>query len=228
MNTKLWLLQICLVMLFTKISSQHCDQLHGRLQEANKANLELLESNMGATIPLQCIGDITDFSTVNEENLMSMDKASHGEIAKIAIQEMLQQADLIFKQVHAELFWDENTLRQFHTALDQQIKKLEICQNAGVGGGTISPRDQKLQLTRLRVKRYFQRVNDFLKDKKYSLCAWAIVQIQLRECFLLINQLIQRIPTEDHEVNEDKQVLERQQTNIANSPFQVNEHVKED
>ncbi|XP_070790606.1 interferon alpha-8-like [Pituophis catenifer annectens] len=184
-------------MFFTKVSSQHCDQLHSRLQEANKGNMELLGSHMRATIPFQCIGDIVDFSLLNEENLNYMNEASQEVDAKIAIQEMLQQTDLTFKQVHAELFWDENSLRNFHAGLDQQIKKLEACQDAELGAGTVSsPRDQKLQLTRLRVKRYFQGLNDFLKDKEYSSCAWEIVQIQLRECFLLIHQLIQRIPTQ--------------------------------
>uniref|UniRef100_A0A8C7E305 Uncharacterized protein n=1 Tax=Naja naja TaxID=35670 RepID=A0A8C7E305_NAJNA len=159
MKTQCWFLQICLVMFFTNVSSQHCDQLHSRLQEDNKGNLELLGSHMRATIPLE---------------------SSHEEDAKIAIQEMLQQTDLIFKQGHAELFWDETSLRNFHTGLDQQIKRLETCQSAAFGAGT-SPRAQKLQLTRLRVKRYFQGLNDFLKDKQYSSCAWEIVQIQLRE-----------------------------------------------
>uniref|UniRef100_A0A8C6X9R5 Uncharacterized protein n=1 Tax=Naja naja TaxID=35670 RepID=A0A8C6X9R5_NAJNA len=180
MKTQCWFLQICLVMFFTNVSSQHCDQLHSRLQEENKGNLELLGSHMRATIPLECIGDIADFSPLHEENVMSMNEASHEEDAKIAIQEMLQQTDLIFKQGHAELFWDETSLRNFHTGLDQQIKRLETCQNAAFGAGT-SPRAQKLQLTRLRVKRYFQGLNDFLKDKQYSSCAWEIVQIQLRE-----------------------------------------------
>ncbi|XP_070790604.1 interferon alpha-2-like [Pituophis catenifer annectens] len=182
-------------MFFTKVSSQHCNQLHSRLQEVNKGNLELLGSHMRATIPFQCIGDIVDFSPLNEENFRNMNEASQEVDAKIAIQEMLQQTDLIFKQIHAELFWDDNSLRNFHTGLDQQIKELEACQDAELGAGTVSsPRDQKLQLTRLRVKRYFQGLNDFLKDKKYSSCAWEIIQIQLRECFLLIHQLIQRIP----------------------------------
>uniref|UniRef100_A0A8C6X9P2 Uncharacterized protein n=1 Tax=Naja naja TaxID=35670 RepID=A0A8C6X9P2_NAJNA len=186
---------LLMLMFFTNVSSQHCDQLHSRLQEENKGNLELLGSHMRATIPLECIGDIADFSPLHEENVMSMNEASHEEDAKIAIQEMLQQTDLIFKQGHAELFWDETSLRNFHTGLDQQIKRLETCQNAAFGAGT-SPRAQKLQLTRLRVKRYFQGLNDFLKDKQYSSCAWEIVQIQLRECFLLIHQLVQRIPTQ--------------------------------
>uniref|UniRef100_A0A8C5WWI7 Uncharacterized protein n=1 Tax=Laticauda laticaudata TaxID=8630 RepID=A0A8C5WWI7_LATLA len=101
-----------------------------------------------------------------------MNEASHEEDAKIAIQEILQQTDLVFKK--------------FHAGLDQQIKRLETCKM----------QTQKLQLTRLRVKRYFQELNDFLKNKQYSSCAWEIVQIQLRECFLLIHQLIQRIPTQ--------------------------------
>ncbi|XP_060546771.1 interferon alpha-2-like [Pantherophis guttatus] len=152
---------------------------------------------MRATIPFQCIGDIVDFSPLNEENFRNMNEASQEVDVKIAIQEMLQQTDLIFKQIHAELFWDDNSLRNFHTGLDHQIKELEACQNAELGAGTVSsPRDQKLQLTRLRVKRYFQGLNDFLKDKEYSSCAWEIVQIQLRECFLLIHHLIQRIPTQ--------------------------------
>lgn len=197
MKTQFWFLQICLAMFFTKVSSQHCDQLHSRLQEANRGNLELLGSHMRTTIPFQCIGDIVDFSPLNEENLRNMNEASQEVDAKIAIQEMLQQTDLIFKQVHDELSWDENSLRNFHTGLDQQMKNLEACQDTELGAGTVSsPRDQKLQLTRLRVKRYFQGLNDFLKDKEYSSCAWEIVQIQLRECFLLIHQLIQRIPTQ--------------------------------
>uniref|UniRef100_A0A8C6XXN5 Uncharacterized protein n=1 Tax=Naja naja TaxID=35670 RepID=A0A8C6XXN5_NAJNA len=181
MTTRYWCLFICLGVFFTEISSQDCNQLRSRLHEANLRNLNLPMRNMGSTIPQQCIRDIIDFS---------LDSTSHEEDAKIAIQEMLQQTDLIFKQGHAELFWDETSLRNFHTGLDQQIKRLETCQSAAFGAG-ISPRAQKLQLISLRVKRYFQGLNDFLKDKQYSSCAWEIVQIQLRECFLLIHQLRQ-------------------------------------
>ncbi|XP_063149159.1 interferon epsilon-like [Candoia aspera] len=197
MTTRYWFLHICLGIFIAEISSQSCNQLRSRLHEANQDNLNLLKRNMGSTIPQQCIRDITDFSLyTSEENLMNMDDELQGENAKVAIKELLQQTDLIFKESHSELAWDENSRREFQIGLDQEIKKLEACWNTEVEGGTRSPRGQKLQLTRLRVKRYFRRLNDFLKNKEYSLCAWKIVQIQIRECFEWINQLNQRVPSE--------------------------------
>ncbi|XP_034267126.1 interferon tau-2-like [Pantherophis guttatus] len=197
MTTRYWCLFICLGIFFTEISSQDCNQLRIRLHEANLGNLNVLTRNMGSTIPQQCIRDIIDFSLyTSEENLMNMVNELQGENAKVAIKELLQQIDLIFKESHSELAWDENSLREFHIGLDQEIKNTEACWNTEVERGTRSPRSQKRQFTRLRVKRYFQRLRDFLKNKEYNLCAWKIIQIQIRECFELINQLNQRIPSE--------------------------------
>ncbi|XP_013920252.1 PREDICTED: interferon epsilon-like, partial [Thamnophis sirtalis] len=196
MITRYWCLFICLG-IFTEISSQDCNQFRSRLHEANLGNLNLLTRNMGSTIPQQCIRDIIDFSLyASEENVMNMVNELQGENAKVAIKELLQQIDLIFKESQSELAWDENSLREFHIGLDQEIKKTAACWNTEVEHGTRSPRGQKLKLTRLRVKRYFQRLRDFLRNKDYNLCAWKIIQIQIRECFQWINQLNQRIPNE--------------------------------
>lgn len=197
MTTRYWCLFICLGIFFTEISSQDCNQLRSRLHEANLGNLNLLTRNMGSTIPQQCIRDIIDFSLyTSEENLMNMVNELQGENAKVAIKELLQQIDLIFKESQSELAWDENSLREFHIGLDQEIKNTEACWNTEVERGIRTPRGQKQQLTRLKVKRYFQRLRGFLKNKEYNLCAWKIIQIQIRECFEWINQLNQRIPSE--------------------------------
>ncbi|KAG8130505.1 hypothetical protein E2320_017098 [Naja naja] len=197
MTTRYWCLFICLGVFFTEISSQDCNQLRSRLHEANLRNLNLPMRNMGSTIPQQCIRDIIDFSLdSSEENLMNMINELQGENAKVAIKELLQQIDLIFKESHSELAWDENSLREFHIGLHQEIVNTKACWNTEVEHGTRSPRSQKLQFTRLRVKRFFQRLRDFLKNKEYNLCAWKIMQIQIRECFEWINLLNQRIPSE--------------------------------
>ncbi|XP_058024032.1 interferon tau-2-like [Ahaetulla prasina] len=197
LTTRYWCLFICLGIFFTEISSQDCNQLHSRLHKANMGNLKLLTRNMGSTIPQQCIRDIIDFSLyTSEEKLMNMVNELQGENAKVAIKELLQQIDLIFKESHSELAWDENTLREFHIGLDQEIQNTDACWNTQVERGTRSPRGRKRQFTRLRVKRYFQRLRNFLKNKAYNLCAWKIIQIQIRECFEWINQLNQRIPSE--------------------------------
>lgn len=197
MTTRYWCLFICLGIFFTEVSSQDCNQHRSRLHEVNLGNLNLLTRNMGSTIPQQCIRDIIDFSLyTSEENLMKIINELQGENAKVAIKELLQQIDLIFKESHSELAWDENSLREFHIGLDQEIKNTETCWNTEVERGTRSPRGQKRQFTRLRVKRYFQQLRDFLKNKEYNLCAWKIIQIQIRECFVWINELNQRIPNE--------------------------------
>ncbi|XP_029142780.1 interferon epsilon-like [Protobothrops mucrosquamatus] len=197
MTTRYWCLFTCLGIFLTEISSQDCNQLRSRLHETNLGNLNLLTRNIGSTIPQQCIRDIIDSSLyTSEENLMNMVNKLQGENAKVAIKELLQQIGLIFKESHSELVWDENSLREFHIGLDQEVKKTETCWNTEVERGIRSPRCQKLQFTRLRVKRYFQRLRDFLKNKEYNLCAWKVIQIQIRECFEWINQLNQRIPSE--------------------------------
>ncbi|XP_060125058.1 interferon alpha-2-like [Zootoca vivipara] len=198
MISKGWLLHIGLVMLFfSKISSLNCNQFHSWLHEANKANLELLKNKMGTTIPIQCIGEEMDVST-NQEIFLNIDKVQ-AENAKAAIQEILQQTLHVFTQNHTEMGWDGNSTTAFQTELDQQIKKLETCWSAELEHGVqspTSPRGQKTLLTRLRVKRYFQILHDLLKDKEYNMCAWVTVQIQIRQCFVLMDRLIKRISNE--------------------------------
>ncbi|XP_060615687.1 interferon kappa-like [Anolis sagrei] len=182
MVTKGWLLHSALAMvLIVGVSSQDCGQILTRLKQANQAQLELLNSKMNSTIPEQCINDVVSFSLKNK--LPTNLDVSEEENAKVAIQEVLQQTSHIFRQNCTEMLWDEDSLRAFHAGLDQQSENLKSCLSA-------SPRSQRIQLTRLRVKRYFQSLNDFLKQKEYSRCAWEIIQIQVKQCFLWIEKLI--------------------------------------
>uniref|UniRef100_A0A6J0TC32 Interferon alpha-C-like n=1 Tax=Pogona vitticeps TaxID=103695 RepID=A0A6J0TC32_9SAUR len=190
MISKVWFLRICLLMAFSnEISSQGCN-LHSRLQEANKNNLELLNNKPQSSIPVQCIDDVLNFS-LNEESLTNIGVFDE-ENSRVTIQEILQQTSRIFTQNHSELSWDENSISAFLAGLDQQIQNLERCLSA-------SPRSQQVQLTRLRVKRYFQKLSGLLKEKEYSQCSWEIVWIQVKQCFVQINQFIQRIPNEGRE-----------------------------
>lgn len=159
---------------FTEISSQDCSQLRSWL---NKDNLKLLNSKMGSTIPLQCIGHVANFS--NNEEIHSHE--IQGEDAKAATQEILQQTLHIFRQNHSQMDWGETSIAGFQAGLHQDIEKLGRCLGAEKGNSI-----------RQRVKSYFRRINDYLKDDGYSLCAWEIVQMEVRQCFLLIDQLLKR------------------------------------
>ncbi|KAG8130504.1 hypothetical protein E2320_017062 [Naja naja] len=191
-------LYICVGIIFLgDISCQNCNQLQRKLRKANEVNFNLLSSNIRSTIPLQCIRDFIELSLEDTEKIIMIDMNDECQvdIAKTAVKEILQQIDLIFRQNHTELVWHGGSLRDFRIGLDQQIKMLETCGDAELEQDITSSRNWKLQLTRLRIKRYFQRLSDFLRNKKYSWCAWEIVQIQIKPCFQLINHYIQRIPS---------------------------------
>ncbi|XP_070790599.1 interferon kappa-like [Pituophis catenifer annectens] len=189
-------LYLCVGIIFGEILCENCNQLQRKLLKANQVNFNLVSSNIRSTIPLQCIRDFVDSSLEDiEKILIDMNDESQVDIAKTAVKEILEQIDFIVRQNHIELVWHKGSLRDFHIGLHQQIKMLETCGNAEMEQVITSPRNLKLKLTRLRVKRYFQKLSDFLKNKKYSLCAWKIVQIQMKECFELINHYIQRVPS---------------------------------
>ncbi|KAJ7335436.1 hypothetical protein JRQ81_013377 [Phrynocephalus forsythii] len=180
-----WLLHICLLMLLiTEALSQNCKQLRSKLQQANKDSLELLGNKMGTTIPLQCVDDIINFSSKpNEASLPSIYEFQK-QNATVAIDEILQQIIYIFTENHTQLPWDENSITVFRLGLDQEIGELAPCLNAG------------MEDIREKVRKYFGRISDLLKDNKYSLCAWEIVQMEVRQCLIVINQLITRLSIE--------------------------------
>nr|XP_060615682.1 interferon beta-like [Anolis sagrei ordinatus] len=182
MIMKSWLLPFCLLMFFSEIFSQDCNNLRHDLKGANKANLELLNVKMGSTIPLQCVDDVINFSSnPNEENLPSIYDFEEAN-ATVAIDEILQQISYLFNQNHTKLSWDENSIASFKLGVEDEIKKLTPCLG------------ERIDELREKVKKYFQRINNHLKDKEYSLCAWEIVQMEVRQCLIVIDQLISRIP----------------------------------
>ncbi|XP_062984818.1 interferon beta-like [Elgaria multicarinata webbii] len=183
---KVWLLHVCLVMLFfPESSSEDCREFRGRLERSNEANLELVAKKMGSTVPLNCMDDLINFiSKSNEENFQKISQLQ-AENATVAIQEILQEVRNIFNQNHTKLAWDENSVAIFKAGLDQEIANLRPCVSAG----------DYIDIIPI-VKNYFQRINDLLKNKQYSMCAWEITQMEIRECFVLVGRLIKRMQTE--------------------------------
>ncbi|XP_066468690.1 interferon alpha-8-like [Tiliqua scincoides] len=185
-------LLVCLAVLFcTEISAQDCSNFLERLQDENKGNLKLLRSKMCLIVHLQCMEDGTEFLP-SKDMLRSIDMSLE-ENAKVAIEEILQQTSLIFRQNYTESAWDETSMDVFQKRLDEQMKDLKTCLKVERQTGIISPRLQQFQCTRLRVKSHFQRIQAFLREEQYSQCAWESVQTEVHHCFLLIDQLLQRI-----------------------------------
>uniref|UniRef100_A0A8C3RV91 Uncharacterized protein n=1 Tax=Chelydra serpentina TaxID=8475 RepID=A0A8C3RV91_CHESE len=183
------LLHVCLVLLFsTEISSRLCTMLHFQQNKVNKESLELLEKVSG-NFPSQCINERAAFKPTLDVQL----SVSQKENAKLAIQEILQEIFNIFSKNLTPSAWDGTSIVRFQSGLYQQIQRLEACLRAQMEKELTNPESEDHQLTRLRVKKYFQGIDAFLKEKQYSLCDWEIIRVEIPRYFVLIDKLTRRL-----------------------------------
>ncbi|KAM7165568.1 interferon beta-like [Macrochelys suwanniensis] len=184
------LLHICVILLFsTEISSRLCTMLHFQQNKVNKESLELLEKVSG-NFPSQCINERAAFKPTQDVVQLPV---SQKENVKVTIQEILQEIFNIFSKNLTQSAWDGTSIVRFQSGLYQQIQRLEACLRAQMEKGLTSPESEDLQLTSRRVKKYFQGIDAFLKEKQYSQCAWEITRVEIPRCFVLIDKLTRRL-----------------------------------
>ncbi|XP_074850208.1 interferon epsilon-like [Carettochelys insculpta] len=186
--TTLSFLNICLALhISTKVSSVDCNMLHYQQNKVNQDSLQLLEK-MGGQFPVQCINARSNFIALqNAFNFREIQKES----IIVAIQEILQQTFNIFSKIHIPAVWDRSSIAAFQNGLHQQIELLKTCFDGEKKMETTCL--QKEEITRLKVKKYFHVIYNFLKEKQYSLCAWEIIREETRRCFMFIDQLTKRL-----------------------------------
>ncbi|KAG6930920.1 interferon beta-like [Chelydra serpentina] len=151
--------------------------LHFQQNKVNKESLELLEKVSG-NFPSQCINERAAFKPTQDVVQIPV---SQKENAKVTIQEILQEIFNIFSKNLTQSAWDGTSIVRFQSGLYQQIQRLEACLRTQMEKG----------LT--RVKKYFQGIDAFLKEKQYSLCAWEIIRMEIPRCFVLIDKLTRRL-----------------------------------
>ncbi|XP_023961202.1 interferon beta-like [Chrysemys picta bellii] len=184
------LLHVCLVLLFcTEISSRLCTMLHFQQNKVNKESLELLQK-MSGNFPSKCINERAAFKPT--QNVVEL-SVSQKENAKVAILEILQEIFNIFSKNLTQSAWDGTSIVRFQSGLYQQIQRLETCLRTQMEKELTNPESEELQLTSRRVKKYFQEIDAFLKEKQYSLCAWEIIRVEIPRCFVLIDKLTRRL-----------------------------------
>ncbi|KAG6930916.1 hypothetical protein G0U57_002726 [Chelydra serpentina] len=145
----------------------------------NSESLERLEK-MGGHFPFQCL---TESKAFKPRDILKL-RMSQQENAKGAIQQILQELFHIFNNNLTQAVWNEASIKEFQNGLHQQIEKLETCLSA------------EMEKEILKLKRYFQTIDDFLKEKQYSLCAWEIIRAEISRCFLILDILTDRLKNE--------------------------------
>ncbi|XP_004678084.1 PREDICTED: interferon kappa [Condylura cristata] len=185
-----YLRPLCLVGLFIiGTLSLNCNFLNVHLRRVTWKNLSLL-SNMSNSLPEECLREKKAFALPKEVLLHTQ---SVKRDIKEAFYEISIQAFNIFSQYTVKSSWEEQHLRQIQAGLGQQLQYLKQCLEeeekenkdlkAMEGDEIRHSKATVPQLSSLELKKYFARIDKFLKGKKYSHCAWKIVLIEVRRCF---------------------------------------------
>ncbi|XP_039398745.1 interferon beta-like [Mauremys reevesii] len=191
------LLQFCLLLLFSsEISCLDCNRLHVLQTRMNSESLEHLEK-MGGNFPFQCLNERTAFKPREILKIPLSQQVN----AKVAIQQILQELFHIFNNNLTQAAWDGTSIKEFQNGLHQQIEKLETCLSAEMEKEITHSGNETLLLSSLKLKRYFQTIDDFLKEKQYSRCAWEIIRVEISRCFLILNILTKRLENEAHDAS---------------------------
>ncbi|XP_036916525.1 interferon kappa [Sturnira hondurensis] len=191
MNTKPNMIRkcLCLVGLFiTGTLSVDCNSLHIHLRRVIWKNLRLL-STVSNSFPVACLDEHKTFE-------FPQDILSYTLPLKIGIKEAFYEMSMlafnIFTLSTFQPTWKEKHLKKIQIGFDRQSQYLEQCleeekenedKKEVEEDGMKCPGAMVLQLNHLELRRYFHRIVSFLKDKKYSRCAWEIVRVEIRRCF---------------------------------------------
>ncbi|KAM6182193.1 interferon alpha-4-like [Erethizon dorsatum] len=152
-----------------------CDLPRTHSQGNTKA-LILLEK-MRRISTFSCLKDRQDFGFPQlESDPKQVQKAQ----AISVLHEMTRQTFNLFSTEDSSAAWDNSLLDTFCTGLHQQLNDLQAClsQEAGLEEPPLMHED-----SRLAVRKYFQRIALYLKEKRYSPCAWEVVRAEIKRSF---------------------------------------------
>ncbi|KAJ1059433.1 hypothetical protein K5549_014175 [Capra hircus] len=148
-----------------------CDLSQNHVLVGRK-NLMLL-GQMRRLSPRFCLQDRKDFAFPQE--MVEGGQLQEAQAISV-LHEMLQQSFNLFHTEGSSAAWDTTLLEQLRTGLHQQLDDLDACL-----GQVMGEEDSALGRTgpTLAVKRYFQGIHVYLKEKGYSDCAWEIVRLEI-------------------------------------------------
>ncbi|KAM6033332.1 interferon beta-like [Chlamydotis macqueenii] len=177
------LLRVCITLaLYINISHPVC------LFQGDKVNYHNMNflCKMGGYFSQQCLSETTDFRFP-----MEITKVTKKNVTMI-IYEFLQQIFQLFSKNLPVGAWNVSMIEKFQNGIHQQIEELEICLSEELSKARNSFHTWILKSTTFSVKKYFQRITNFLIDKQYSHCSWEAVQLELRTCLIIFDSLMKK------------------------------------
>ncbi|XP_008069810.1 interferon alpha-5-like [Carlito syrichta] len=178
------LLMALVVLSSQSICSLGCDlpQTHGL---GHRRVLKLL-AQMRIS-PFSCLNDRYNFGFPWEE--FEGNQFQKAQVISVHHQ-MIQQTFNLFSTTNSSAAWNETLLDRLRAELYQQLDDLKSCemQEVEVKETPLMKEDYNLAM-----KKYFQRITLYLKEKKYSPCAWEVVRTEITRSFFLSANLQARL-----------------------------------
>ncbi|XP_036185014.1 interferon omega-2-like [Myotis myotis] len=159
----------------------------------SRENLELL-SQMSTISPFFCLKGRRDFrfprATVDGTQVQ---KAQ----AIAVLHEMLQQVSNLLSTENSSVTWNMTLVNELRSGLHQQLEDLDTClvEEMGEEGSALD-----MQGPTRALKRYFQGIRLYLKEKEYSDCAWEVVRVEIMRSFSSTTALQERLRNKDGDV----------------------------
>ncbi|ERE82418.1 interferon kappa-like protein [Cricetulus griseus] len=157
------------------------------LDNATLESVRLLRSIIRS--PLKCLKEIKNFEFPKE----ILPYIQH-------VERDMKEAFYIVSIQALSIFFSQNShvspviaerLQHIRMGLYEQMHQAQDCfmdeeeENKEGDHKPKHPRPKFLQKVYLELSKYFIRINKFLGDKKYSVCAWKIVAAEIRRCFII-------------------------------------------
>ncbi|NXO77559.1 IFNK protein, partial [Sitta europaea] len=182
------LIQIGLILSSTTIiSSLQCNHLPLQQRKVIENSLRLLDK-IGKKFPQQCLREKMSFRFP-----MKVLQTRQKETVGAAIEEIFQHIFYIFSKNLTLAAWDGRALDKFQNGLYLQIEQLEACVVKKHTQHRQSKEVSRLKLKKLKLKKYFQKIDCFLKDKQHDLCSWEISRAEMRRCLQLIDMVTRKL-----------------------------------
>ncbi|XP_042311353.1 interferon beta-like [Sceloporus undulatus] len=173
---------LCLMLLLpAHITALDCNFLQLEQERFNLQSLNLLKEQ-STKVPQECLENMTTF-TFSTQIL----KIHQPELAAKAVHEMLQGFFGIFSSDLLKTDWEPTFRQRFLNMLYAQTERIKRC----LAGK--KRRSQEEWKIKLRLKKYFQRMRHFLKEKGKDSCAWQSVKLEFRTSFIYIDILTKRM-----------------------------------
>ncbi|XP_040819731.1 interferon omega-1-like [Ochotona curzoniae] len=183
------LLTALLLCSYGPVGSLGCELPENSVQ-LSKMTWQLL-GQMRTISPALCLRDRRDFRFPRE-----VLNASHFQNTQdmAVLHEILQQIYNLFHTQQASAAWNKTVLAQLRTTLRKQLQDLNTCL---VQGRAQQDSVLTTESPTLALKRYFQGIHVYLKEKKHSDCAWELVRMQLRRALASTIQLQESLRSKD-------------------------------